>query len=319
MSALPFDKLPIFEAIEFASRMLLYPPVTGFVMSLALVWSRRVPNVMLRAWFAATLVCCGLMLGLVGNLLRLANRLGLLSMKVYQQRLRQACAFVMHVHRRFNPHVRMAQGSGSMPWSDIRVAHILMANHTSFQDLFGGLWIVPLKYMSLMRIFFKGSLVNTPIIGPLLPEAGMFPVHYVSTNYDDFTVARDKQAVVMEAADQYLQTGGSLMLAPEGVVNRNPRQLTDFRVGSFALAIKYKLPLYYIVYCGHDDVWPPGWNIGGNAADVLYFIGKLPVDYTTPDSPDLDAKALSLKLKVVMQARLDILYAERDRRFGRKL
>jgi 1-acyl-sn-glycerol-3-phosphate acyltransferase len=310
------DTVPLFETAEWASTALFYP-TCGLLMSLALVWSRKLPNVMLRAWFTVTLLCVALLLGVIGNILRLLNRIGLLSQSVYQQRLRQACALVMHLHRRVNPQVRMAQGHDSMSWSIINEAHILMANHTSFHDLFGGLWIVPLQYMSLMRIFFKGSLVKTPILGPLLPEAGMFPVHYTSTNYNDFSVARDKQAVVMEAADAYLQSGGSLMLAPEGVVNRTPRQLAEFRVGSFTLAIKYKLPLYYIVYCGHDEVWPAGWSTGGNAADVLYFIGKLPTDYQTPGSPDLDAKALSLKLKGVMQERLDTLYRERDERFHR--
>lgn len=279
---------------------------TGF-----LFWTRLLPSYVFRAWFGLTLFLMLLLAGLLAAIARVLRRCGILSQPRFRDALAVSFAFVMHIHRFLNPHIRFVQAKGSIHWSSINSRHFLMANHQSYHDLFGGLAFLPLKYMTFVRIFFKGSLASLPIMGKLFQESGMFPVHYTSEKYEDFSVDRDRQQAVLDRVDAYLRDGGSLMLAPEGVVNRTPRQLTDFRVGSFNLAVKHKMPIYYLLYVGTSDVWPAGARIGGYPADVYMYIGKLDVNYTE-GSPDLDAKALSLRLKEEMQKQLDRVYKERD-------
>lgn len=304
---MPLTIPSIYSAVSTGSITLV-----GVSATFLLVWLRALPRLWLKLWFNGTLAICGALMQIFAWGAGALRVLNVIKLPTYQSALRQFAAVVCHLHRRLCPHIKMTPADGSMDWSDIKGPHILMTNHTSFQDLLGGLWIVPMAYMAEMRIFYKASLVKLPVLGPLLKACGMFPVFYTSTNYDDFSVDRGKQNETLGDVEQYMQGGGSLMLAPEGVVNRTPRQLTEFRLGSFSIVTKYQRPLYYIVYCGHEEVWPPGAPIGGLPADVLFFIGKLELKDEEKEALMNDPKALSLKLKSVMQEKLDTLYAIKD-------
>jgi 1-acyl-sn-glycerol-3-phosphate acyltransferase len=183
-----------------------------------------------------------------------------------------------------------------------------MINHTSFMDTLTFMAHVPPTVMLNTNTFAKASLARLPILGTLVCDQGLFPVHFSSERENDFKVDREAQDSVQKESDAFLRRGGNLALFPEGAVNRNPRVLKEFRLGSFKKIMENKMNVYYLVTVGNNEVWPPN-TAGGLPRDVWMFLGKMNVDYS---DPHLTPERLAQRLRAEMQQKLDDIFRMRD-------
>lgn len=204
------------------------------------------------------------------------------------------------------PHVRTVMMPGSLPFSTLNSGAVC-ACHCSFYDSLLFLMIAPLHFLWRGSTFLKSSLLNLPLFGYVLQCTGYFPVYFANENSPSFHVNKEKQAAVAADVETWLSKGNYMCFFPEGVMNRNPETLTDFRLGSFNNIIKHKMPLHYFVYYGDHEVWSPSWKgLPGFPADIYIYVGRY--EY---DPAKVDAMSLSTGLREEMQRHLDDMLARR--------
>ncbi|GAB3276833.1 HAD-IB family hydrolase [Parahaliea aestuarii] len=93
----------------------------------------------------------------------------------------------------------------------------------------------------------KKEMAGNPLIGPLLQQAGTI-----------FVDREDKdQAAVLQNALEVLQSGRSLLIAPEGT-RSTLGNIQPFKAGAFFLAKKAKVPVVPIVLHNVKDALPKG-------------------------------------------------------------
>lgn len=97
----------------------------------------------------------------------------------------------------------------------------------------------------------KREMANNPLVGPMLRQAGTI-----------FVDRGDKdQAAVLQSALEVLQSGRSLLIAPEGT-RSTLGNIQPFKAGAFFLAKKARVPVVPIVLHNVKDALPKGgWLI----------------------------------------------------------
>ncbi|GET90519.1 hypothetical protein, conserved [Leishmania tarentolae] len=278
---------------------------------LYLLRERRVPLIVMRVWYTFHLVVCVIMSWLVGRVFTLLRKVHLLDTATSESLVRCGCATVFGYWLRLHsPHIRVEYLPGSLSFSSITEQHNMCLCHSSFFDTILFLWYVSYGYMYKMKTFVKSTLRKLPLFGTVIAMCGHFPVYFSSTDANSFSVNKEKQAAVAADVKDFLSKGGSLSFFPEGVLNRTPEVLKDFRLGSFTTILAHKIPLYYCVTYGNHEVWPPSLKgAPGYPADVYVYIGKY--DYNADEE---DAQSLATGLREEMQKHIDKMLALREKR-----
>ncbi|KAG5474173.1 hypothetical protein CUR178_04286 [Leishmania enriettii] len=278
---------------------------------LCLLRERKVPLMAMRLWYTLHMVLCVVISWFCCVVLILLARAHLLGTATSQSLARCVCATTFGYWLRFNsPHIRVEHLPGSMSFSSMTEQHDLCVCHTSFFDTMLYLWYVPYSYIYKAKTFAKASLRKMPLFGTVMVACGHFLVYFSSEDVNSFSVEKDKQAAVAANVEEFLSKGGSLSFFPEGVLNRTPEVLRDFRLGSFNTILQHKLALYYCVTYGNHEVWPPALKgPPGYPADVYVYMGKY--EY---DAEKVDAPMLARGLREEMQKHIDKMLSLRKKR-----
>lgn len=210
---------------------------------------------------------------------------------------------------------------------------LVLMNHVSFVDALICAELLARKCGGREFRFLMGAnLFNIPLWGTMCRRIGHFPVHsLVSQNegksikvdnlvgvdeskgdaaWEDYRVDRVKQLSTNRAVDEYLRRGGSLVLFPEGTINRLARRwepvtsLSKFRFGGFNFGIRHGLDVVGIVSRGCEYVWPWKVALGGFPGQVS-LVG-LPLGTLREND---DNKEVSTRLRAAMQTEIRALYS----------
>ena len=124
--------------------------------------------------------------------------------------------------------------------------YVFIGNHQSNMD-------IPVLFSILdtnhIRFVAKKSLFDIPIYGKALAHAG------------HISIDRDNRRAAMESlnnAVNFIKTGISPLIFPEGTRNPTPEKLMDFKIGGMILALKCGLPVVPFVMTGTSKVMPKG-------------------------------------------------------------
>jgi len=119
--------------------------------------------------------------------------------------------------------------------------YILVANHTSYWDIFVlyGLY-KPFKFVS------KESIFNIPFIG-----LNMYMNQYVKIERGDMKSIK----AMMATCKEWLRRGASILLFPEGTRSEDG-EIHNFRDGAFRLAIDMNVPVIPVVIAGTYKIFP---------------------------------------------------------------
>ena len=275
----------------------------GVIAGYAALWSQLLPNSINKLAFNTATVTSIIVASGICRLLAILKALHVLPRRFSENLARAVTSLVLKVGSLFCPHVKVEVVKGSLRWEDIPSSSAFALNHTSFMDTILYLWLAPRRFIWGSKTLYKSSLAKLWFFGQITTACGMFPVYFKNDTSAEFTVEKDRQAKVSEEVNQYLLEGGGLSFFPEGVVNKTPEKLCDFRHGSFASVIQHKLPIYYMVTWGNHTVWPAA-GLGGNAATIRIKYGRLDVDFS---ESDLTPKVLAERLQAKMQEEVDRL------------
>ncbi|MCF8108901.1 MAG: 1-acyl-sn-glycerol-3-phosphate acyltransferase [Desulfohalobiaceae bacterium] len=124
--------------------------------------------------------------------------------------------------------------------------YLFIGNHQSWLD-------IPVFLSALApfrpRFVAKESLFSIPLFGNTIRRVG-----HLTINRDN---NRKGMRDIQEAAERIKQ-GDSILIFPEGTRNRSSRQLQDFHIGAFVLALKSEQPLVPIIVQGTGKVLQRG-------------------------------------------------------------
>lgn len=143
-------------------------------------------------------------------------------------------------------------------------AKILLFNHVSVLDLFVLSSIAPEHVV----VIYKQEFRKVPGIGRALRALDCIPV--------DRSDPERARASMEAAADRLRESGGTLMMAPEGTRSREGG-LQEFKLGAFHLALQTGAPLIPLIMRGIDQVSPIG--------SILLRSGRVRVDFLEPIEP----------------------------------
>ncbi|EKF32955.1 acyltransferase, putative [Trypanosoma cruzi marinkellei] len=279
-----------------------------FVIFMWLLYTRRCPVIVARLWFTLCLLLLAVMTFALCTPLRI-----LAGKKIIKKRSseRMSCRINGVLLGKalwwVSPHIHVRFLEGSLDWRAIEDRGVVCACHTSFFDTLLFLWLCPLSFVSNCKAFAKKALWRMPIMGEIIRACGHLPVYFNSTDVNSFSVDREKQAAVMKEAEGFMDGGGVICFFPEGVLNRTPETLKDFRIGTFNVIMKHQLPIHYLVYYGSHEVWDPVMKgIPGFPADVQFFIGKYEYD------ADATGADVAKGVREAMQKQLDRMLAKRN-------
>ncbi len=128
-------------------------------------------------------------------------------------------------------------------WPEGRRAHVVVANHQSFLDIF-----VLSNLPREMKWLAKKELFKVPWVGWAFAMVGDIPV-----DRGDTASALD----AMAKARDYLDHGMNVMIFPEGTRSRDGK-LLPFKVGAFKLAVDAQAPILPIAVTGTAQGMPKG-------------------------------------------------------------
>ncbi len=124
--------------------------------------------------------------------------------------------------------------------------YIFISNHESYLDI---PVLVCVLHKFSPRFVAKSSLFNIPIFGWALKAVEHIPLHREN---------RKKGLRDLQRAIEASQRGESVLVFPEGTRNPHMKELLEFQVGAFILAIRSSCPIVPVVLHGTGEVLPRG-------------------------------------------------------------
>jgi len=150
---------------------------------------------------------------------------------------------------------------------------VIVANHTSAQDIYLALGYVPIPY----RMVAKESLFRIPFLGLGMRATGMVPLERSGTRRD---VRRLAELDLRDPAAQ------RLFAFPEGTRSPDGR-LQRFKRGAFATAVAQGVPVIPLAIVGACRVQPPhSWGVRGGRVELRFLAPVFPAG---PAHEDRDA------------------------------
>lgn len=157
-------------------------------------------------------------------------------------------------------------------------AYIYVSNHTSFLDAPA----MPLFIPGQFRPLGKKELTKIPVLGAI--------VKTVCVMVDRSSAESRKKSV--EKLVRLIKSGTSIVIFPEGTMNRTNRVLKPFYDGAFRIAVETKSPILPMVVINAGKLLPPG--TGRVKPGIIYVKFGQPIvtqGLTQQDVPFIKAKA----------------------------
>lgn len=146
---------------------------------------------------------------------------------------------------------------------------IIIANHTSYLDIFMMYQILPMQHIVFMG---KSEILNYPLIKTYFKHL------HIPVDRSD----KRKAAQSMLMAKRKLQEGWSIVIFPEGgIPDYIAPEMADFKPGAFVMAEKNKVPILPLTLKTHYKLLSEPQNIKGSARPGLaevYFHPEISID-----------------------------------------
>ena len=146
------------------------------------------------------------------------------------------------------------------------------------------------------RFLLKNSLVEIPVVGPIVKATGQIPVYRGRSDAGDS----------LRAALEVLKNGGAVVLAPEGTVTKEPdRWPMRGKTGVARLAMETGAPVIPIAQWGslaiHDRHRKPKFKLLGRRKPVVVEAFP-PVDLSRWDGAEITRENLVAVTEAIMEA-----------------
>lgn len=163
-----------------------------------------------------------------------------------------------------------------------RTPRIFLANHFSVVDI----WVLAVVLPVTTRFVAKRSLFWLPVLGQAMAVAGFIPID-----------RKDRRRAIrtLQAAEEPIRRGASLILFPEGTRSRDGR-LAPFKKGAFHLALAAGVPIVPVAISGSGRVQRPR-SIAMRPAPVRVTFFP-PIDTTAYGPEDLEALILDVRASI---------------------
>jgi 1-acyl-sn-glycerol-3-phosphate acyltransferase len=148
---------------------------------------------------------------------------------------------------------------------------ILVANHSGLHDILSLAAFLPIQF----RWIAKKSLFSVPFMGWHMRRSGYIPI--------DRENPREAAKSIIEAASE-IRNGISAIAFPEGTRSRSG-ELSQFRSGAFALALRTGVPLVPVTLDGSSRVIVPG-TLMVNPGVIIRIKIDRPIDLSTYSKGD---------------------------------
>lgn len=125
---------------------------------------------------------------------------------------------------------------------DPNKAYIYVSNHNSYLDAIAIVLAIPSSFKPLGKI----EMVKIPIFGLIYKK--------VVVMID--RASKESRAKSVEMLKQDLAQGQSILIFPEGTMNRSNEPLTDFYDGAFRVAIETQTPIAPMVIVNARNLFP---------------------------------------------------------------
>lgn len=157
--------------------------------------------------------------------------------------------------------------------------YVVVFNHTSHLDIVLSFAVL---YPISLRFIGKAELSKIPLFGKF------FRTIDISVQRDDPNDARK----AFGRADEALDKGYSVAMAPEGGTSKNPPKLREFKSGAFRLAIQHQVPILALTIYDNWLIMPSNGIPRGPRISRI----KVHAPIETKDMQLNDYKALSDKV-----------------------
>lgn len=172
-------------------------------------------------------------------------------------------------------------------------SYIIIPNHTSYLDI----CLLPLITKGAFRILAKKEIGDIPVFGLLAR---------VATVMVDRTSATSRKKSVLKMM-RILQAGTSIMIFPEGTVNKTGNLLNPFYDGAFRIAVETGAALVPVSVAGTGLLMPPKKLMVRPGTVYIQILPPVPVEgLDLADIPDLKSR-----IHASMENKLQELYQER--------
>ncbi|WP_411273745.1 lysophospholipid acyltransferase family protein [Daejeonella sp.] len=121
-------------------------------------------------------------------------------------------------------------------------AYIYVCNHNSYLDAIAVVLAIPGSFKPLGKI----EMVKVPIFGLIYRKVVVLIDR----------ASKESRAKSVEELKQDLANGQSILIFPEGTMNRGDEPLTDFYDGAFRLAIEMQTPIAPMVIINARNLFP---------------------------------------------------------------
>lgn len=121
-------------------------------------------------------------------------------------------------------------------------AYIYICNHNSYLDAIAVVLAIPGSFKPLGKI----EMVKVPIFGLIYRKVVVLIDR----------ASKESRAKSVEELKQDLANGQSILIFPEGTMNRGDKPLTDFYDGAFRLAIEMQTPIVSMVIINARKLFP---------------------------------------------------------------
>lgn len=157
--------------------------------------------------------------------------------------------------------------------------YVIVFNHTSHLDI---LLSFSVLYPLMLRFIAKAELAKIPLFGKF------FRTIDISVQREDPNDAKK----AFGRADEALEKGYSIAMAPEGGTSKNPPHLREFKSGAFRLAIQHQVPILVLSIYDNWRIMPSNGQPTGPHISRL----KVHTPIETSGMQMSDYKALSEKV-----------------------
>lgn len=168
---------------------------------------------------------------------------------------------------------------------DPQKAYIYVSNHNSYLDAVAIVLAIPGSFKPLGKI----EMVKIPIFGMIYRR--------VVVMID--RASKESRANSVEELKQDLAKGQSILIFPEGTMNRSDEPLTDFYDGAFRLAIETQTPVAPMVITNARNLFPRANPLAARPGVITCIFHK-PVEVDGLAAHDLEK--LKARVYGVMEA-----------------
>jgi 1-acyl-sn-glycerol-3-phosphate acyltransferase len=162
-----------------------------------------------------------------------------------------------------------------------------VCNHTSYLDAVAIVLAIPGSFKPLGKI----EMVKIPVFGLIYQK--------VVVMLD--RASKESRLKSVEELKQDLASGQSILIFPEGTMNRSDKHLADFYDGAFRLAIETQTPIAPIVILNARNLFPRADPLAARPGVITCIFDKpLEAKGLVPD----DLESLKTKVFTTMEARI---------------